>query len=101
RQLRHARAEQATIVIAVQPNVPVSFERSLEETAVLVARHITLSTDALREWDETQTHNKKEASAQGVDPQLVRARADTPRVVIWPESPMNFTYTQDAEFREL
>jgi apolipoprotein N-acyltransferase len=24
-----------------------------------------------------------------------------PRVVVWPESPMNFTYAQDAEFREL
>jgi apolipoprotein N-acyltransferase len=69
----------AAVVIAVQPNVPMdSVESSVE--AALIERHYMLSESGLLARQET---------------------ADVPRVVIWPESPMNFRYAGDAGFREL
>ena len=65
-------------VVALQPNVPMTAVKSLHETNELRARHLTMSADAL----------KYEFS-------------DLPRLVIWPESPMNFTYTTDSKLREL
>jgi apolipoprotein N-acyltransferase len=55
-------------------------QESLAETAALVERHYSLSESGLGEKRELQ---------------------DLPRVVIWPESPMNFRYAQDTEFREI
>ncbi|HEY0547697.1 MAG TPA: apolipoprotein N-acyltransferase [Pyrinomonadaceae bacterium] len=69
---------EATI-IAIQPNVPMEPVESVAETEALMARHLSLSALALSEL--------KDASA--------------PRVVIWPESPMNFMYARDFEFREM
>ena len=67
------------VVVAVQPNVPMD-EQSLAEMAALVERHYSLSESGLKEKQEF---------------------ANLPRVVIWPESPMNFRYAQDTEFREI
>jgi apolipoprotein N-acyltransferase len=74
----------AAVVVAVQPNVPMESAQSLAQSAVLLERHLSLSEQALRELE-----NK---SADAVNP---------PRIVTWPESPMNFTYTRDAELREV
>jgi apolipoprotein N-acyltransferase len=68
------------VVVAVQPNVPME-EKSLEETAALIERHYSLSERGLAE-----------ASVR---------YAGLPRIVIWPESPMYFSYAQYAETREL
>jgi apolipoprotein N-acyltransferase len=68
------------VVVAVQPNVPME-DKSLEETAALIERHYSLSERGLAE-----------ASVR---------YADLPRIVIWPESPMYFSYAQYAETREL
>ncbi|HEX8853593.1 MAG TPA: apolipoprotein N-acyltransferase, partial [Pyrinomonadaceae bacterium] len=67
----------SAFVVAVQPNVSVNFSRTAEETDVLVESHLRMSEAALKELDES-----------------------APRVVVWPESPMNFTYARDARFRE-
>jgi apolipoprotein N-acyltransferase len=96
----HKITQPTSVVIAVQPNVPVSFDRSPEETDALIARHLSLSNAALHDWDETQARASKEAIAQGTDLQRVRAWTMMPRVVIWPESPMNFSYADDEEFRQ-
>src|SRR5256714_14675549 len=69
----------AAVVIAVQPNVPMDSVESPVEAA-LIERHYMLSESGLLARHET---------------------ADVPRVVIWPESPMNFKYAGDAGFREL
>lgn len=69
----------AAVVIAVQPDVPMDPVGSLAETTALIERHNELSESGLNERHEA---------------------ADVPRVVIWPESPMNFRYAGDAEFRE-
>ena len=68
-----------TVVIAIQPNVPMEPVESLEETDALVARHVAMSKNALDAITNPTTQ----------------------RVVIWPESPMNFMYARDPQFRDL
>jgi apolipoprotein N-acyltransferase len=65
-------------VVAVQPNVPMNPIKSVEETKELLERHLSLSTKALDTF-----------------------RDNSRRLVIWPESPMNFTYASDKSFQEL
>ncbi len=75
--LRKVRA--GVHVVAVQPNVPMTPATSLAEAAALVNRHVMLSETKLREFNQAQP--------------------EIPRVVVWPESPMNFTFSNDAQFR--
>ena len=75
--------ETSAVVVAVQPNVIPDFSRSESEYAALSRRHFELSDAALRVVEE----------AGGVS-------AETPRVVVWPESPMNFSLKRDRGFRE-
>jgi len=75
--LRKVRAQVR--VVAVQPNVPMTPATSLAEAAALVNRHVALSENKLREVNQAQP--------------------EIPRVVVWPESPMNFTFSNDAQFR--
>jgi len=65
-------------VVAVQPNVPMTLVKSTEEMKALVERHLSLSKHGLKS-----------------------APDDVPVLVVWPESPMNFTYASDKTFQEL
>jgi apolipoprotein N-acyltransferase len=60
-----------------------------------------MSADALRAWErEASVEAKREVDASesnGLAPYM----ASAPRVVVWPESPMNFAYAKDEEFRML
>ncbi len=67
---------QIVKIVAVQPNVPMNPVKSTEETKELLERHIALSTQGLA------------------------TPAEGPRLVIWPESPMNFTYASNKTFQE-
>ncbi|HZH90941.1 MAG TPA: apolipoprotein N-acyltransferase [Pyrinomonadaceae bacterium] len=89
------------VVIAVQPNVSVNFARSPEETATLVNRHLTMSASALGEWERKRDAEAGRADVQSWRPNdaNARARQPVPRLVVWPESPMNFAYAKDAEFQ--
>jgi apolipoprotein N-acyltransferase len=66
------------VVVAIQPNVPMEIVKSDEELRTLTARHFEMSESALRQLPET----------------------GKPRLLIWPESPMNFAYGGDAKLRE-
>lgn len=66
-------------VVALQPNVPMTLVKTTAELDELRARHLSLSMDALRSLPD-----------DGV-----------PRLVIWPESPMNFTYASNESFQQL
>ena len=66
-------------VIALQPNVPMNPIKTPQETQQLIERHLSMSSTALR--------------SLGNDP--------LPRLVIWPESPMNFTYATDLQLQDL
>jgi apolipoprotein N-acyltransferase len=70
----------STLVIAVQPNVPM--EGSDDPTAMeqLLNRHLELSVQGLRS---------------------VPAEVSAKRLAIWPESPMNFSYSRDPHLRDV
>ncbi len=93
--------EPSALVVAVQPNVAVNFDRTPEETATLIARHLSLSAAALAERDERWQRAFATRQAAGQDPTGIRAAQALPRLVVWPESPMNFSYARDEDFRAL
>jgi apolipoprotein N-acyltransferase len=65
-------------VIALQPNVPMNLVKSTDEMKELLDRHWSMSTSALKSLpNDNRT-----------------------RFVIWPESPMNFTYASDQTFQQ-
>ncbi len=69
----------ATMVVAIQPNVPMDLMKSNEDLQALTARHFQMSLAGLGQLQND----------------------GAPRLVIWPESPMNFTYGTNAELREM
>jgi apolipoprotein N-acyltransferase len=71
--------EGDAIVIAIQPNVPMELVKSAEDMRRLTARHFEMSESALRSLPND----------------------GKPRLIIWPESPMNFAYGGDAGLREM
>ncbi|HMF57847.1 MAG TPA: apolipoprotein N-acyltransferase [Pyrinomonadaceae bacterium] len=83
---------KVAVVIAVQPNVPMEPVGSTAEAEELVKRHVTLSENALNEW------RRQETKVNSVRP--AEASATLPSIIVWPESPMNFAYARDTEFRE-
>jgi apolipoprotein N-acyltransferase len=96
--------EPDAVVVGVQPNVPMEPVDSEAETQALIARHLSLSERALGAWERREL--RLEGGGAAVETpreeasQLRRMSASVPRVVVWPESPMNFTYARDTEFRE-
>lgn len=66
------------IVVAIQPNVPMDLVKSNEDMQQLTARHFEMSESALKH----------------------RPDNGRPRLLIWPESPMNFTYGTDSSLRD-
>jgi apolipoprotein N-acyltransferase len=77
----------SAVVVAVQPNVIPDFERGEAEYDALRRRHFELSDAALRKLDEGAADGNVNVAAP-------------PRVVVWPESPMNFSYGRDRRLRE-
>lgn len=69
------------VVVALQPNVPMN-GLQVDDYYSLRERHVEMAEKALREIE-----NKPEFK-------------DLPRIVVFPESPMNFAYANDSEFRE-
>ena len=65
-------------VVALQPNVPMNLVKTVDEMNDLRERHVSLSINALKSLGDHWG----------------------PRLVIWPESPMNFTYASDRSFQE-
>jgi apolipoprotein N-acyltransferase len=92
----------AAIVVAVQPNVIPDFNRSSSEYAALMRRHFELSDAALRALDEGVAVGSESSSASRGDAKDNGngVGASTPRVVVWPESPMNFSFERNRDFRE-
>ena len=74
-----AKSGHETVVIAVQPNVTMDLVKSTAEMRALMDRHVTMTEAALSSLPQSTTT----------------------RLVIWPESPMNFTYGTDSQLREL
>jgi apolipoprotein N-acyltransferase len=96
----NAPEDAAAVVIALQPNVPMD-SHSTAETDELMRRHLLLSESALNEWEQGSSSESIENTGRNELSKDQRPRREIPRVVIWPESPMNFTYANDSEFREV
>lgn len=65
------------VVVAIQPNVPMDLVKSNDDMNLLTARHFDMSDAALNQI-QNDSHSK---------------------VIIWPESPMNFAYGADQQLR--
>ncbi|HEX8474845.1 MAG TPA: apolipoprotein N-acyltransferase [Pyrinomonadaceae bacterium] len=94
-------SDAAAVVVAVQPNVSANFRRTPYETAVLVQRHLTMSADALDAWDAAHSKEQPDVALTDDTANVAATPVAPARVVIWPESPMNFAYTNDSAFREM
>ena len=70
--------QRSVTVVALQPNVPMNFDKPAQEMRELLSRHLSESERGLRELQ----------------------RNDWPRLVIWPESPMNFAFGEDSQLRD-
>jgi apolipoprotein N-acyltransferase len=90
--------ETGAVVVALQPNVVPDFNRGAAECDALAERHFELSAGALRKIDESGAVGSVDTSKD------CGCGFETPhfpaRVVVWPESPMNFSYERNAELRE-
>jgi apolipoprotein N-acyltransferase len=91
------------VVVALQPDVPMEPVESISEMEALMLRHLQMSEGALRAWEEGMIEDDGVTAVGDAlrRSRLAEARRSMPRVVVWPESPMNFTYAKDSEFREL
>ena len=99
-QENSTRGEIEAVVIALQPNVPME-SVTLEEMKTLMDRHLSMSEAALREWERgTLSTDGDKAQNEAHRKELLEARMRIPRLLIWPESPMNFTYANDSQLRE-
>ena len=70
--------EDNAVVVAIQPNVPMDLVKPIDQMRTLATRHFEMSEAALRNLPND----------------------GKPRLVIWPESPMNFGYGGDSLLRE-
>ena len=67
----------AVVVVAIQPNVPMDLVKSNDDMKLLTVHHFEMSKGALK---QIQNDTK-------------------PKLIIWPESPMNFAYGGDEQLR--
>jgi len=65
------------VVVAIQPNVPMDLAKSNDDMKLLTKRHFDMTEAALKQIQS----------------------GTEPRLVIWPESPMNFGYGGDEQLR--
>jgi apolipoprotein N-acyltransferase len=79
--MKSARAVAA--VVAIQPNVPMDLNGDTGEMTTLLNRHLALTQTGLQELGKRYTVGT------------------LPALVIWPESPMNFSYSRDPHLREV
>src|SRR3989440_4813152 len=75
--------DNAIAVVGIQPNVPMDITGDDSQMNVLLERHLALTRTTLQEL------------------QAKSASGDLPRLVIWPESPMNFSYSRDPHLRQV
>jgi len=96
-------ASRDNFVIGVQPNVPMSSINS-SELARLRYRHLELAQSAFERDLERFVQNDLGLIDSVVDDdhgQFVRNKySRSPKVIILPESPMNFMYNDDREFQQ-
>jgi apolipoprotein N-acyltransferase len=89
------------VVIAIQPNVPMDPVTDPAASQSLLEQHQKASVAALQDWDRNGQFDNV-AGAIKIDERsedVLASRRAIPRLVIWPESPMNFAYGNDSQLR--
>lgn len=66
-------------ILALQPNVPMHLVKTTREMKDLTERHIVMTEQTIK----------------------AQPFGELPQLVVWPESPMYFSYATDSEFRRL
>src|SRR5205085_10758025 len=89
----------SAVVVAVQPNVIPDFKRPASEYAALTERHFELSASALREIDEGGAVEDERGAVAHANVVGRVSVSTLPRIVVWPESPMNFSFERNSYFR--
>lgn len=74
------------ILFAIQPNIAIKMRRAPAEFERLTQHHFAMSREAVRAWEAQATTD---------------AARNLPRIIIFPESPMNFAYGNDTRFRQV
>jgi apolipoprotein N-acyltransferase len=96
-------AKPDLVVVAVQPNVPIQPATDPSATEALISRHLSLSITALEAWERDGRIDNPlylPRDSDGAKDDSVEIRRAIPRLVVWPESPMNFAYGSDNQLRE-
>lgn len=101
-------ASPSVFIVAVQPNVPMS-GLQYEQWQQLRQKHVELAANALEtnldKFVEAQTklYSKPETLEKDedfYDGFVKKQFSEKPKIVIFPESPMNFMYERDREFQQ-
>ncbi len=91
------------VVVAVQPDVPMeSVDEQTEQE--LIERHLALSSQGLKRWRETGGLDNmfgRTVDSDWAKDESVKTRSAISTLVIWPESPMNFSYSRDPHLRQV
>jgi apolipoprotein N-acyltransferase len=92
----------AAVVVGVQPDVVPDFKRAASEYDALAERHFDLSGAALSAIDESDAVGNVGSSVtkDGASGSSRVNISKLPRVVVWPESPMNFSFERNDYFHE-
>jgi apolipoprotein N-acyltransferase len=93
----HVFAEPEFFIVGVQPNVPMESVAPPAENKLL-AEHLSLSKSAIPV--EPGRFDSLSAPAAKVNP-WSSWFTFSDRLVIWPESPMNFSYSRDPHLRQV
>ena len=72
------------VAFAIQPNVPMNPDGDSKQMEDLLQRHLLVSFQAIDQFTEHNT---------------LPYASSRPRLVIWPESPMNFSYSRDPQLQ--
>jgi apolipoprotein N-acyltransferase len=80
-----ASAHIDAVVLAIQPNVPMDVSGNGQQMNDLLDRHLSLTRKALQELQASYADSV----------------SSPPRLVVWPESPMNFSYSRDPRLRKV
>jgi apolipoprotein N-acyltransferase len=85
--IKSGAPNSALVAIAIQPNVPMEMADEATEMKALLDRHLSLSSAVSRDLEGNVAFKNSVATL--------------PRLVIWPESPMNFSYSRDSQLRDV
>lgn len=95
--------QPSAIVVAVQPNVPMEWINEQTENG-LVTRHVELGKESLQKWSRLgviSNDGSRSVDSDRAQEDSEKSRSKIPRVVVWPESPMNFVYSTDPRLQKV